>query len=141
MDANPGVPGKPVLIQGNDFVDGGVGEDSAGYGWSDRGVSLSFNGGSGAGGTDLFGGIDRLYGSQFDDQIQGTSGTEDWIFALDGNDRIEVWGDPNDQWGDHVDCGDGNDRSYGDGSPPNSGIVRDGLSGNCESRYLEGDGH
>jgi Ca2+-binding RTX toxin-like protein len=91
---------------GADAIDGGDGFDTVDYSQSDAGVSVSLMGTAGTVGDaagDVLTSIERIYGSDFNDQIDG-SAVGDILYGQDGDDTINA-GD-GDDW---VDGGAGAD--------------------------------
>ena len=76
---------------GGDFFNGGIGAaDRVQYTNADSGVRVDFSNPSsntGQASGDTYSGIERLYGSQFNDVLSMGNG-DDFIFGLDGNDIL-----------------------------------------------------
>ncbi|WP_422362893.1 tandem-95 repeat protein [Pyruvatibacter mobilis] len=102
-DSLTGGAGADWLVggAGSDVLDGGDGFDTADYSQSDAGIAISLAGTAGTGGHaagDVLSNVERVYGSDFDDQISG-SAADDILHGEDGDDVINA--------------GDGNDWVYG----------------------------
>lgn len=119
---------------GNDYIDGGDGHDTADYYYASSGVVVNLlatdweyapgqiiaakTALDGDGGTDTLYNIEEIYGSQFDDYINGANGVAGTIYGEAGNDVI-IGGDGNDtiyggDGDDLITALGGNDIVYGD---------------------------
>ncbi|MEP3888887.1 MAG: calcium-binding protein [Hellea sp.] len=112
---------------GADVMDGGVGFDSVDYRAATSRVVLNLDTGGTLGDAagDTYFGIERVYGSDFNDTITGTAANE-FFYGEDGNDTINA--------GDGIDRlygGDGNDIMRGDGG-------NDQLYGSAGNDQLNG---
>lgn len=90
--------GDDLLVggAGADSLTGGAGRDEAAYQTASVAVDINLALGTGHGGDaegDLFGSIENLIGTLFDDTIVGDN-ADNWIYGLAGNDRL--WGDAGD---------------------------------------------
>lgn len=80
---------------GNDFIDGGAGFDEAVYGSAGTGVYVVLGGAGagyaydGQGGIDVLLNIEQVYGSFFDDYLQGSDADFESYDAQAGNDTID----------------------------------------------------
>ncbi|MFD0917927.1 hypothetical protein ACFQ14_16090 [Pseudahrensia aquimaris] len=113
-----GLDGNDTLIGcfGADTLDGGAGTDTAHYGHAEQGVALSLmtggTGGEAAG--DTFISIEAVYGTEFDDTIEGDNGVnrlngndgDDMLMGAGGNDYL-IGG----EGADMLDGGDGYDTA------------------------------
>ena len=123
---------------GADALDGGTGIDTADYGASDAAVVVDLAAGTGAGGYaegDTLSDIERLHGSRFSDELNG-SDTADTIAGRSGDDRISS-GDGGDfvfgeSGNDDLDGGDGADFIVG-------GLGSDTVAGGAGNDLLYGD--
>ena len=141
MDVSPGgVPGPESNIKGNDHIWGGPGdEDAVGYTWSrSAAVASPGSGSSPTSGYDEFDGAELLYGSKYNDSLAGWPAVPDKIYGLEGNDFIDITGDPRLSYSDLADCGEGNDEMVGDGRPLHTEIMRDKAT-DCETSTLQND--
>ncbi|WP_026942865.1 calcium-binding protein [Hellea balneolensis] len=119
-DTLQGGLGADILIGGDgaDSIDGGDGFDTLDFRNALAGVSLDLEtggtGGEAAG--DSYSSIERLYGSDFNDTINGTDSNE-FLYGEDGNDTINGGGGIDRIYGgegDDIQRGqDGNDQLYG----------------------------
>ena len=112
---------------GADVNDGGAGLDSMDYRGSSSRVALNLVTGGTVGEAlgDTFISIERLYGSNFNDTITGTSANE-FLYGEDGNDTINGGGGI-----DRIYGGDGNDVQRGQGG-------NDQLYGSAGADQLNG---
>jgi Ca2+-binding RTX toxin-like protein len=104
-----------------DLLDGGEGADTALYWNATAGVIASLAAGLGSGGDaagDVYVSIERLYGSNFDDLLEGNDG-DNTIAGLDGDDVIRGLG--------------GNDSLQGEGGD-------DAIYGGAGADYISGRG-
>lgn len=97
---------------GADFMDGGVGRNAVLYTNSPTGVEIDLEAGTGKGGWaggDRLYNFEQVYGSTFDDVIQGReSWDNDYLHGDRGDDRIEGRGGQDVLFG-----GEGNDSLFG----------------------------
>jgi len=76
-------------IEGDDALDGGSGEDFVSFYFSSAGVTANLTTGTATGeGTDTLANIENIEGSQHDDVLTGTAGTN-WFWSHAGNDSID----------------------------------------------------
>ena len=111
-DRMRGETGNDILIggAGADILTGGSGEDSTSYHNSDSGVRVVLFQGIGRYGDaegDLFGSIEEIIGSQFQDEIFGDNAANR-LYGLGEIDAIE-----GDSGNDYIDGGDASDKLYG----------------------------
>lgn len=137
-----GASGNNMLLggEGSDRYVGGAGQDSfydegtsgvdtADYRNSTAGVTVNLLSGTGSGGFaegDTYFGIERVFGSAFNDVITGSHMT-DWLYGFDGNDRFYGLSGHDRIWG-----GNGNDVAFG-------GDGNDVIYGQAGNDYLVGD--
>jgi len=126
-----GDAGNDYLISGtgNDVLDGGTGTDTVSYySYATEGVTVKLDvttaQSTGGGGTDTLISIERLYGTNFDDELYG-NGASNYLRGYNGNDIL--------------DGRDGNDTMRGDGGNDyyyvrDSGDVVQELSGGGTDR-------
>lgn len=76
---------------GNDTLDGGAGSDWADYAEASAGVNVNLTLGTATGGAgnDTLSGVERVYGSSYDDTLIGSAGSDELGGAL-GNDSISA---------------------------------------------------
>ncbi|WP_282009706.1 calcium-binding protein, partial [Brevundimonas aveniformis] len=113
---------------GADTLMGGDGTDTADYLGSDAGVSINLSTGAAAGGHaqgDVLTGIERIYGSLFDDSLTGDAGAnrlsgddgDDHLYGEAGDDELDGWHGADFLDGgagaDVLAGGDGNDDLHG----------------------------
>ena len=104
---------------GADVLDGGEGKDVAAYLWSDEGVEIDLEKGTGKGGWaegDVLKDIEGVRGSMHDDTIKG-SDADNWIVAEAGDDLVDT-GKGNDmvrggEGDDIILGGEGDDKLHG----------------------------
>lgn len=93
-------PGSKAPTDGDDDLGGGPGPDGVLYTSSPASVSVDLTAGSAAGnGTDVLAGIEGVFGSPFDDVLEGNSernlflglGGDDTIDGRDGGDAVAYW--------------------------------------------------
>ena len=124
--------------KGNDTIDGGEGVDTYISNYSDRtiGLIMSYNSDTGNGmivvgdETDIIISIERTFdfkGTTFDDNIFGTSDTDQYLSGLAGNDLIS-----GNAGGDWIFGGDGNDTL-------NGGADDDELRGEAGNDIINGE--
>ena len=138
---------------GADTLDGGVGNDAAGYWGSDAGVAINLATGETKGGHaegDVLTGIARIFGSRYADHLIGDGGPHNSLSGRGGNDTLEGGagndtleggaGNDNLEGGagnDTLDGGDGWDRAvYG---VSDSAVTVNLASGTGRGGQAEGD--
>lgn len=105
-------PDPAGSVAGDDFIEGGRGEDAVSYGARTRPVSIDLRRAApqgSAGEHDTFVGIESATGTAGDDVLLGNGGDND-LMGLKGRDRIEGFGGDDRVWAN----GGGPDRLTGD---------------------------
>ena len=136
--------------EGNDSLDGGADADVAYYQYASTGVDVSLtrgNGGGGDQGTDTYQNIEGVYGSFFDDILEGDNGSN-FFYGGAGNDTMDgkagldlAWylevGPVTANLQTNTATGDGSDTYKGMEGVSGS-IFDDTIIGNDEDNYLDG---
>lgn len=131
--------------EGADALDGGTGIDGAYYINATAGVALNvFTGGTaGHAAGDTYTNIERFFGSQFGDTLDGASGN-DFLYGLGGNDTINGAGGADRIVGglgiDTISGGADNDTIYGSqgGDLLNGDAGNDTLRGGADNDMING---
>lgn len=116
---------------GMDSIDGGPGYDIGGYRSATSSVSIDGRLGGLLGESDDFHDVEELWGGQANDALHGIAGAADRLFGAGGDDIVRLDGDASPAYGDHADCGAGNDVIVLDREIPGSNVQPDGQSA-CE---------
>ena len=129
-------------VGGSDLIDGGPGNDTYGFAYSDYGVDATdrttTHRGSGSAETDTYTGIEQLQLSRGSDSFSGPlPGSGLTISSYSGSDQIDVSGNRSPNWRDSVNCGDGAGDSV---AIDVNARARPGSIGDVEPRPIQDDG-
>ncbi len=107
---------------GNDSISGGPGRDKVGYQFMDGPVAATGSGASAPNGTDQFHEIEEISLSRGNDTFGSPPAGRIVVNGMEGNDSIDVSGNPSPSTGDAALCGPGDDDFATVDAPPESGI-------------------